>query len=610
MNQLTFKEIKFEGANSLATLSTTTLDEIPINHPSKSVSFFRDDATTTRGRLCQSMKIMILILLPCLGLFVESCITFINSMQSSQAYEEILDTLSLSSTYTTLVHQLQLERSHSVYYVASNYSRTVLQSLIASQQTTNKTIIHNLQNYPQFINSTFGDQVMLLQYLHQHRIEVVRFKNSNPDQELQFYSDIINPFLTWINQNLKNSSRFHIWQHSVAYHSLLLAKEQTSYFITFASLYYVQPVFDTYQRDQLVKLHGSADAYFKNAFYYSSEASTFFIQNVSTSIQQRFMNNNLAIIYKNQVHTVSIQEGGTWLSITTVYLELLQTMNVLVVDHIHSIAKRLDHESHIDIILSSILLVVVFIACPILIGIMYKTLRNIQLLAIHLSRQTQQLQDERARANQLLYQMLPKFVANQLKQGYNVSAETFEDVTIYFSDIVGFTVICHRITALQVVQMLNILYEIFDSKVDKYNAYKIETVGDAYMVASGLPRRIPNRRHASEIADLALDLQSEIQGVKISAIPDQLIRLRAGIHTGPCAAGVVGNKMPRYCLFGDTVNIASRMESHGKAAKIHLSKNCKKALDHIGGYVINVRGHIAVKVEYMRASTFISTTRY
>lgn len=68
--------------------------------------------------------------------------------------------------------------------------------------------------------------------------------------------------------------------------------------------------------------------------------------------------------------------------------------------------------------------------------------------------------------------------------------------------------------------------------VDKYNAYKIETVGDAYMVASGLPRRILNRRHASEIADLALDLQSEIQGVKISAIPDQLIRLRAGIHTG------------------------------------------------------------------------------
>ncbi|EDV22480.1 uncharacterized protein TRIADDRAFT_28797 [Trichoplax adhaerens] len=227
---------------------------------------------------------------------------------------------------------------------------------------------------------------------------------------------------------------------------------------------------------------------------------------------------------------------------------------------------------------------------------MYKLLRNIQLLAIHLSKQTQQLQDERARANQLLYQMLPKFVANQLKQGYNVSAETFEDVTIYFSDIVGFTVICHRITALQVVQMLNILYEIFDSKVDKYDAYKIETVGDAYMVASGLPRRIPNRRHAREIADLALDLQSEIQGIKISTMPDQLIRLRAGIHTGPCAAGVVGNKTPRYCLFGDTVNIASRMESHGQAAKIHVSKNCKTALDHIGGYILNSRGHVTVKV--------------
>uniref|UniRef100_A0A8C5X7D9 Guanylate cyclase domain-containing protein n=1 Tax=Malurus cyaneus samueli TaxID=2593467 RepID=A0A8C5X7D9_9PASS len=113
---------------------------------------------------------------------------------------------------------------------------------------------------------------------------------------------------------------------------------------------------------------------------------------------------------------------------------------------------------------------------------------------------------------------------------------------------------------MQVVEMLNNLYVCFDTRIESYDVYKVETIGDAYMVVSGLPER-NGTKHAHEIAKMSLDLVAAVRQVLIPHMPTGRLELRAGIHTGPCVAGVVGYKMPRYCLFGDTVNTASRMES-------------------------------------------------
>ncbi|XP_006888490.1 PREDICTED: heat-stable enterotoxin receptor [Elephantulus edwardii] len=201
-------------------------------------------------------------------------------------------------------------------------------------------------------------------------------------------------------------------------------------------------------------------------------------------------------------------------------------------------------------------------------------IRRLQLYSRNLEHlveeRTQLYKAERDRADRLNFMLLPRLVVKSLKEKGIVEPELYEEVTIYFSDIVGFTTICKYSTPMEVVDMLNDIYKSFDHILDHHDVYKVETIGDAYMVASGLPKRNGNR-HAIDIAKMALDILSFMGTFQLEHLPGLPIWIRIGVHSGPCAAGVVGIKMPRYCLFGDTVNTASRMESTGLPLRIHVS---------------------------------------
>ena len=173
-------------------------------------------------------------------------------------------------------------------------------------------------------------------------------------------------------------------------------------------------------------------------------------------------------------------------------------------------------------------------------------------------------------------------------------AESFPAVTIYFSDIVGFTTISAESTPMEIVDLLNDLYTCFDSIIQNYDVYKVETIGDAYMVVSGLPD--PNGdNHAREIARMSLKILDRVGRFKIRHREEDQLRVRIGLHTGPCVAGVVGIKMPRYCLFGDTVNTAARMESNGEPLKIHLSSDTAALLQTFETFQLEERGELPVK---------------
>ncbi|KAL3857439.1 hypothetical protein ACJMK2_012110 [Sinanodonta woodiana] len=202
---------------------------------------------------------------------------------------------------------------------------------------------------------------------------------------------------------------------------------------------------------------------------------------------------------------------------------------------------------------------------------------------------TEELAHEKRKTDTLLFQMLPPSVAEQLKRGEHVQPETYEEVSIFFSDIVGFTTIASESNPLEVVHLLNDLYTTFDEIIGKHDVYKVETIGDAYMCVSGLPRK-NGKRHSGEIANMALDLLSAV----------------TRLHMGPCAAGVVGLTMPRYCLFGDTVNMASRMESSGKGLHIHISSAMHSALEELNwGFMMLERGIIEVKGKGLQKTYYL-----
>ncbi|KAM6933933.1 retinal guanylyl cyclase 2 [Xenentodon cancila] len=208
---------------------------------------------------------------------------------------------------------------------------------------------------------------------------------------------------------------------------------------------------------------------------------------------------------------------------------------------------------------------------------------------------TEELEVEKQRTEKLLSEMLPPSVAEALKTGATVEPEYFDQVTIYFSDIVGFTTISSLSDPIEVVDLLNDLYTLFDAVLSNHDVYKVETIGDAYMVASGLPKRNGNK-HAAEIANMSLNILSSVGSFHMRHMPDVPVRIRIGIHSGPCVAGVVGLTMPRYCLFGDTVNTASRMESTGLPYRIHVNMSTVKILRSLNdGYKIDVRGKTELK---------------
>ena len=171
------------------------------------------------------------------------------------------------------------------------------------------------------------------------------------------------------------------------------------------------------------------------------------------------------------------------------------------------------------------------------------------------------LNTENTRCSNLLSQILPPAVSKQLLNGKKVVPEEFDSVTILYFDIVGYTKISSQVAPTEIVALLNSLYNGIDSVIAQYDAYKVETVGDCFMIASGAPKK--NKNHALEITKMALHLIATVASFVYAPKPEIKINIRLGIHSGMVVGGVVGDKMPRYCLFGETVQIASKMESGG-----------------------------------------------
>jgi class 3 adenylate cyclase len=199
------------------------------------------------------------------------------------------------------------------------------------------------------------------------------------------------------------------------------------------------------------------------------------------------------------------------------------------------------------------------------------------------------LDAERARSEALLLNVLPSRIAQRLKAGPGVIADRFDEATVLFSDIVGFTELSARLAPDELVRRLDTVFSRFDEIADELRLEKIKTIGDAYMVVGGVP--LARRDHAQAVCEMALRMRDSLAELE-PAIGSKL-DVRIGIHTGAVVAGVIGKKKFIYDVWGDTVNTASRMESHGIPGQIQVSEEATRIVDT--DFELEPRGEITVK---------------
>ncbi len=212
------------------------------------------------------------------------------------------------------------------------------------------------------------------------------------------------------------------------------------------------------------------------------------------------------------------------------------------------------------------------------------------------------LEREQEKSERLLLNVLPKEIAPTLKEGNQVIAEHFDAVSVLFADVVGFTPLSEKLPPAEMVGLLNDIFSYFDTLTDKYGLEKIRTIGDNYMVASGVP--IPRDDHAHALASMALEMNSFLDSRDQA---DHEIQFRIGMNSGPAVAGVVGTTKFHYDIWGDAVNTASRMESHGIPGKIHVTSEMRELLTD--DFEFESRGEIEVKGKGIMQTWFLEGPR-
>jgi adenylate cyclase len=233
-----------------------------------------------------------------------------------------------------------------------------------------------------------------------------------------------------------------------------------------------------------------------------------------------------------------------------------------------------------------------------------KRLRDLERLRLlQLQAEKELVEREREKSERLLLNILPSAIAGRLKGGEKSIANGHEIVSVMFADLCGFTALSRKTTPADLVSMLNGIFTAFDHIVERHGVEKIKTIGDCYMLVGGIP--LHRGDHAAAVAECALEMLDALAALNGETGTE--LQMRVGIHTGPVVAGVIGKIKFTYDLWGDTVNVASRMESSGQPGRIHLSEQTAEQLQ--GRFLLEDRGFVeckglgAVKTFFLNART-------
>ncbi|XP_045772633.1 adenylate cyclase, germination specific-like [Maniola jurtina] len=546
------------------------------------VGCFHINPASIRGRRLFLLQMVVLCFVPHVALILQNCSIM---AQLSQTFD--------SSLY--LDNEVNRTLSLGEMVLAIEDERVYVSRYLFADMSTDDLNIGTLERVFVVTDRWLGDEQSpvpdrLKMSLYDFREEVLHtlIKAKESLKRISIYQQINAILLNYMMKNVK-STKSPLWRKFLACYELVKTMDELS--ITIALVKSVDLKLQVLT--PLQQHMGSVLEHMQSTLQYLE------VEGVDDAVVLReifdfYKASDLMTSKASEINTNKSMEVSTnYIRDTNYYLDKMKDVQIRIWHIVRESASSEVWAARRTLGLGVGVLCVVLLASPILMLLLRHTVYTLQIFTESIEHSTQQLMAEKQKSDLLLSRMLPMPVLRRLRAQRAVPAEAFDAVTIYFSDIVGFTNIAANSTPMEIINMLNMLYRMFDDKIMQYNVYKVETIGDAYMVVSGLPQRNGNR-HVSEIADMALSLMRSVKDACVPHRPDEPLRIRAGINTGSCVAGVVGATMPRYCLFGDTINTASRMESTGEAMKIHISQSTKEALEKMGKYIMESRGIVEV----------------
>ncbi|XP_070560413.1 uncharacterized protein [Ptychodera flava] len=444
---------------------------------------------------------------------------------------------------------------------------------------------------------TFTSREGLREYIYAKAIELN--DNSSNSTSVLVYSKAILNLTKQIIEVIKLGKSGSIWQPLMSYLMLIKTQENLEMEKLIGALYFADGTFPSRSFFLLYcKSLSVADMTFiaakRYSFHFMDIESDCFADAYCPEIVSVTRKEIRVEYLESGNYNITMTEGLEYLNELSIIgdkiNQLISSVELLCVEILADLRTSATNNITLDVFALLISIIIV----PLTLRTIVNIVRQLQKSVENIAGQTSLLTNEKRKADSLLTQMLPPQVAEDLKSKKPVKAEIYDSATVLFTDVVDFTKYTTMMEPVDVVRMLNSLYSCFDARIKLYDVYKVETIGEVYMCVSGLPTR-NGSRHTGEIASLSLHLQRSMSEISIPGHSDIKLKLRAGINTGPVVAGVVGIATPRYCLFGDTVNTASRMESNCLPGKIQISQQTGRCLTELGGFVVVPRGQILVK---------------
>lgn len=593
---------KANSSNQVAPESTTTKNEEEPEEQNAlanlQAGFCQINPVTKTGQRLYMIHMLLLPFLPISALIIQNAISLNDLLLYQREVQHSGHKVDGATHLEKFITNMQRERSEVAFYIFTYGKQTLGLNLSERFSITDEAL--EKMPWPQMRVSEDNEKMFKSKLRFQIRHGDFRQRISQDEEDingiLTWYNSANGVFLNHLSTGIKTTNSSTVWRYLLAYANLLRCIENLGIAVAYGIRYYGQGRITHDNYIQFIRHFTLGDEYLEQSQNYVSRVKAEYDVIKDKGGHYAALEESRANVLAQVPQEANTDEALRFYQATYGYTEDLRVVieglrlriKSIVVDEL----KAANQQQAFGIAI----LILVLIISPVIIFLVRNATITIQIFSLSLSKKALELKMEKRKADLLLFQMLPKHVAIEVQQKKKVVAERIESVTIYYSDIVDFIEMVKDSSPVETVIFLNSLYKMFDARITKYDVYKVESVNDSYMVASGIGSTSGNR-HGSEIGTMALDLLGGSAMFVIPHRPKDRLLLRIGIHTGPVIAGVqkVGNKMPRYRLFGETVNIAARINTSGEAMKIHITTETKLLLDTIGTFRIEHRGLVEIK---------------